>query len=168
MPDINSVPIVGQAYAAPYAEGGTEVANSGVILNAIEEHRAAELTVVVSELTPNADTALVGYRIRAQLEERVSVDPEVFVARAVSDEWNFEFKKTHIISLRPGAVTNPGVPETRESMDGPILVMYEEGVLPPAYRIRLLKKITNAERLDLSSITFAAYLRTYQLIPGTG
>lgn len=167
MPDINSVPIIGQAYAAPYEEDGKEVATSGILLNTAE-HRAAEITVVVSEMTPNADDALVGYKIRAQLEERVSENPEVFVVRAVSDEWNYGFKKTHIISLRPGAATNPGVPETRETMDGPVLVMYEEGVLPPAYRIRLMKRIINEARDDLSSVTFAAYLRTYQLLPGSG
>lgn len=167
MPDINSVPIVGQAYEAPYAEDGKEVASSGVILNSAE-HRAAELTVVVSEMTPNADDALVGYKVRIQLEERVSEDPEVWVSRAISKEWNYGFQKTHVVSLRPGASANPGVAETRGTPEEPILVMYEEGVLPPAYRIRLMKRIVNEAREDLQSVTFAAYLRTYQLLPGGG
>lgn len=168
MPDANSVPIVGQQYPAPYTEDdGKEVASSGALLNT-DEHRAAELTVVVSEMTPNADTAAVGYKVRIQLEEQVSADPEDWVVRAVSKEWNYGYQKTHIVSLRPGAVTNPMVAETRGTPAEPILVMYEEGVLPPTYRVRLMKRILDAAKLDLQTITFAAYLRTYQVLPGTG
>ena len=165
MPDINSAPI-SDTFAAPYeADDGKEVASSGVLSNVQDEHRAAEVTVIVSEITPNSDSALVGYQLWIQLEERVAAAPDVFVVRAVSDEWNTGYEKTHMISLRPGAVTNPGVHETRGTPENPIRIMFEEGVLPPYYRIRLMKKITNASRDDLASITFAAYLRTYQLMP---
>ncbi len=166
MPDIQSTAITGATFAAPYTEdGGKEIANSGLLENS-DEHRAAELTVVVSELLPNPETASVGYRLRVQLEERVSETPEAWVIRAVSDEWNAEFEKTHVVVLRPGAVTNQGSPETMGPPDEPTLVSRYDGVLPPFYRIRVMKRIFNVTRDDLDTVTLSGYLKTYNLVNG--
>ena len=166
MPDIQSTSIAGATFEAPYTEdGGKEIANSGPLENSAE-HRAVELTIVVSALVPNSDMALVGYRIRVQLEERVAESPDAWVIRAISDEWNAGFEKTHVVVLRPGAVTDPGSPELLGPPDEPTLVSRYDGVLPPHFRIRVMKRIFNTERDDLTSVTMTGYLKTYNLVNG--